>query len=149
MRSLIFSLTLIVALMACNGKKGQNGIDANMINNPATANNPNIDKTKLPVITLVKTEHDFGTISQGEIVSYSFKFQNTGKSDLLIANVIASCGCTVPSFPKKPIAPGESEFINVQFDSKGRTGNFTKDITIYANTIPNSIQLIIKGNIIK
>jgi hypothetical protein len=149
MRSIIFSLVLIVALIACNGKKGQNAIDANIINNPASANNPNIDKSKLPAITLAKTEHDFGRISEGEKVSYSFKFQNTGKSDLLISNVIASCGCTVPSYPKRPISPGESEFINVQFDSKGRSGNFTKDITIYANTIPNSIQLIIKGNIIK
>jgi hypothetical protein len=149
MRSIIFSLALIVALVACNGKKGQNTVDANLINNPASANDPNIDKSKLPVITLAKTEHDFGRISEGEKVSYSFKFQNTGKSDLLISNVIASCGCTVPSYPKRPIAPGESEFINVQFDSKGRSGNFTKDITIYANTIPNSIQLIIKGNIIK
>lgn len=149
MRNIIFSLALIFAIVACNGKKGQNGIDANMINNPASANNPNIDKSKLPIITLYKTEHDFGKINEGEKVSYSFKFENTGKSDLLISNVIASCGCTVPSFPKKPIAPGETEFINVQFDSKGRSGNFTKDITIYANTIPNSIQLIIKGNIIK
>jgi hypothetical protein len=149
MRTIIFSLVLIVALAACGGKKGQNGMDPNLINNPASANNPNIDKSKLPVITLDKTEHNFGTITAGEKVSYSFKFRNTGKSDLVIANVIASCGCTVPSFPKEPIAPGETEFINVQFDSKGRNGNFTKDITIYANTIPNSMQLIIKGNIVK
>jgi hypothetical protein len=149
MRTLIFSLALIIALTACNGKKGQNAVDANLINNPASANNPNVDKSKLPVITFVKTEHDFGRISEGEKVSYSFKFQNTGKSDLLISNVVASCGCTVPSFPKKPIEAGESEYINVQFDSKGRNGNFTKDITVYCNTIPNSVQLIIKGNIIK
>ena len=142
-------MALIVALVSCNGKKGQNGMDANMINNPASAENPNIDKSKLAVIAFSKTEHDFGKITEGEKVSYSFKFVNTGKSDLLISNVVASCGCTVPSFPKKPIASGDSEFINVQFDSKGRSGNFTKEITVYTNTIPNSAQLIIKGNIIK
>jgi hypothetical protein len=149
MRSVFLSLVLMLALIACNGKKGQNGVDANIINNPVSANDPNIDKSKLPVITFTKTEHDFGQVSEGEKVSYSFKFLNSGKSDLLISNVIASCGCTVPSFPKKPIAPGETEFINVQFDSKGRSGKFTKDITVYSNTIPNSFQLIIKGNIIK
>lgn len=149
MRTIVFSLILLIALSACGGKKGQNNIDPNLVNNPASANDPNIDKSKLPVVTFDKTEHNFGTITDGEKVSYSFKFKNTGKTDLVISNVVASCGCTVPSFPKEPIAPGETEFINVQFDSKGRSGNFTKEITVYSNTIPNSVQLIIKGNIVK
>ena len=149
MRCLFYSFVILLTLAGCNGKKSQDAVNANLINNPASADNPNIDKSKLAVLSLAKTEHDFGRISEGEKVSYSFKFANTGKSDLLISNVVASCGCTVPSFPKKPIAPGETEYINVVFDSKGRSGNFTKDVTIYSNTIPNSIQIIIKGNIIK
>jgi hypothetical protein len=148
-RTFIFSLVLLIALTSCNGKKDRNIVNTDMVNNPATANNPVVDQSKLPVISFSKSEHDFGRIIEGEKVSYSFKFQNTGKTELIISNVVASCGCTVPSFPKKPIPPGETEFINVVFDSKGRSGNFTKDVTVYSNTIPNSIQLIIKGNIIK
>ena len=149
MRNLLILVTLVIILTSCGNKKSVNGVDPNMINNPATASNPNVDKTQLPVITFKQTEHDFGRIMEGEKVSFSFKFENTGKSALLISNVIASCGCTVPTFPKKPIQPGETEFINVQFDSKGRSGNFTKDVTVYANTIPNSTLLTIKGNIVK
>jgi hypothetical protein len=146
MKYLVLSL-LLFTLMSC-GNKGNKGLSGDLINNPATASGT-MDPSKVAVITFDKTTHDFGKVSEGEKVAYSFKFINTGKNDLIIANVIASCGCTVPTFPKEPIKPGNSEYINVQFDSKGRSGEFNKEVTIYANTIPNSTQLFIKGKIEK
>jgi hypothetical protein len=147
MKRISIFLVLIFGLFACNSNK-QKGLNGDVINNPLTASG-NTDPSKLPVITFDQTSHDFGKVIEGEKVTHSFKFKNTGKSDLVISNVIASCGCTVPTFPKDPIKPGNSDYINVQFDSKGRSGNFSKEVTIFANTIPNSTQIIIKGNISK
>ena len=103
----------------------------------------------MPVITFTGTTHDFGKIVEGEKVSFAFSFTNTGKSDLIIAQVIASCGCTVPSFPKKPIRPGETEYIDVAYDSKGRPGTFQKSVTVHSNTVPAQTELYIKGNVIR
>jgi hypothetical protein len=94
-------------------------------------------------------EYDFGRIQEGEKVTYMFKFTNTGKSNLVIATAVGSCGCTVPKFPKEPIKPGDSEFIKVEFDSKGRVGPNEKQVTISANTIPNITELKIKAEVIK
>lgn len=141
----IFILTILF-FGGCKNKS-TSGLDTSLIKNPATASGNKGDK--LPVISFTDTKHDFGKIIEGETVSFAFKFTNTGRSDLIIANVIASCGCTVPSFPKKPIRPGESEFIDVAFDSKGRPGTFTKSVTVYANTSPNQVELYISGNVVR
>lgn len=95
-------------------------------------------------IVFEKDVHDFGTIEYGGNGSYDFKFSNTGKSPLIISNARGSCGCTVPKWPKEPIAKGQSGSINVQYDTK-RPGPFTKTVTISSNgTNPNRV-LTIKG----
>jgi len=133
-------------MIGCN-QKSNNKISPDLVNNPASASSTK--KGKLSEITFKSTIHNFGEIKEGTQATFSFKFTNTGKSDLVIANCIPSCGCTVPKFPKEPIKPGESNYIDVTFDSKGRSGTFTKDVTIYSNTIPNTTQIFIKGNIKK
>ncbi len=70
-----------------------------------------------PKITFDKTEHDFGTINEGDIVETVFSFTNNGKSELIILSAKGSCGCTVPEWPKKPILPGEKGEIKVKFNS--------------------------------
>ncbi|NOY49916.1 MAG: DUF1573 domain-containing protein, partial [Chlorobi bacterium] len=102
----------------------------------------------LPVITFEETEHDFGKIIQGEKVSYSFKFTNTGKSALLISRVSTSCGCTVSSYPKVPVQPGQTEYVEATFDSKHKKGFQNKSITIMANTQPNKTVIRIKGQVV-
>jgi hypothetical protein len=92
---------------------------------------------------------NFGKIIQGEKVTYSFKFTNTGKSDLVITGASGSCGCTVPSFPKGPITPGKSGLIDVLFNSEGKKGIQNKTITVLANTQPNAVTLKIKVEIIE
>jgi len=104
---------------------------------------------ELPVMTFAETEHDFGTIVEGEKVSYVFKFKNTGASDLVISSARASCGCTVPEYPKTPIKPGEEERVTVTFDSKGKPGMNHKDVTIVTNCQPNTQLLKITVNVIK
>ena len=122
-------------------------ISSDVVNNPNTANGKS-DPTKLPAIKFVEEVHDFGKIIEGETVSYYFKFTNTGRSDLLIADVNTSCGCTVPSYPKEPIHPGQSNFIKVSFNSAGKRGFQTKNIVIVANTQPNSTAIKIKAQVV-
>ncbi len=99
-----------------------------------------------PLTDLKFTEEtfDFGNLTAGEKASHTFKFKNTGKEPLVISNAKGSCGCTVPKWPKEPIAPGKSGEIEVTFDSKGKKGKQTKNVTITANTDPaNTIIKII------
>lgn len=79
------------------------------------------------------TKHDFGTITEGEKVQHAYHFKNTGEYPLLITKAVASCGCTVPSYPKEPIPPGGEGDIMVEFNSKNRPGHQQKNILIYSN----------------
>lgn len=102
---------------------------------------------KYPVMTFEKTEHDFGTISAGSKVNYSFQFKNTGEADLIITRAIGSCGCTIPEYPKTPIKVGESAKIDVSFNSAGKHGNQQKSVTISTNSKAGVESLLIKASI--
>ena len=141
------------ALSACTSKKNSdvpdNAINTDVVNNPATASKSTNPKDNVPKYEFEKEEHDFGTITQGESVSYAFRFKNVGNGDLVIRSANGSCGCTVPEFPKDPVKPGESAIINVTFNSEGKEGLQNKTVTLIANTIPNTYILSIKANVIK
>ena len=81
-----------------------------------------------------KTEHDFGTINEGDVVETVFSFTNEGKSELIITSAKGSCGCTVPDWPKEPIMPGEAEEIKVKFNSYRKPNLQQKQITLRTNT---------------
>ncbi len=98
-------------------------------------------------ITFDETEYQFGSVDAGEKVQHIYRFTNTGDEPLLLTNARGSCGCTVPSWPKDPIEPGESGAIVVEFDSKGKSGPQTKQVTISANTGPEQTILYIKGEV--
>jgi hypothetical protein len=99
-------------------------------------------------ISFNELQYDFGTIKQGKNVSHSFAFQNTGTEPLIIKSAKGSCGCTVPKYSKKPIAPGQWSEILVTFKSANKDGAQTKTITINANTTPNPTRLIITANVL-
>ena len=122
-------------------------LDPDVINNPATASGNS--KDNVPVIVFDFDTHDFGTLDEGEKVSYAFKFTNTGKGDLVIRHAQGSCGCTVPEFPKEPIHPGGTGIVNVTFNSEGKEGNQNKTVTIISNTIPNTKVINITAKVIK
>lgn len=95
-----------------------------------------------------KTEHDFGIISEGDIVETIFKFTNTGKSELIITSAKGSCGCTVPEWPKQPIMPGESGEIKVKFNSSGKPNLQQKNVTLVTNTTNGKEVIKIKAQVI-
>jgi len=93
--------------------------------------------------------YDFGTVTSGDKVKTSFKFTNTGDEPLVISDVKTSCGCTASDYPREPVAPGESAEIEAVFDSSGKSGAKTKNITVMTNTNPSSNVLILEGNVEK
>lgn len=101
-------------------------------------------------IKFEKTSHNFGTFSESNSkVTCTFKFTNIGDNLLVIHQAIASCGCTVPQYPKEPIKPGESGEIVVTYNGAGRfPGHFRKSITLRTNGKQEIIRLYIEGNMI-
>jgi len=81
-----------------------------------------------------ETEHDFGTINEGDVVEHTFTFTNTGKAPLVIVTAKGSCGCTVPEWTKEPVAPGATGSMLVKFNSNGKPNAQNKQVTITANT---------------
>ena len=96
-------------------------------------------------ISFDKKEYNFGTVKEGEIVKTTFMVTNTGKNDLVITNAQASCGCTVPNWPKKPIAPGKTGEIQVSFNTSGKPNRQSKSITLTTNTVKGREVLKISG----
>ncbi len=99
----------------------------------------------LPAFSFEKTEHDFGTIKEGEKVSYTFKFKNTGEAPLIISKVQPSCGCTAPDWSKEPIPVGGEGFVKVEFDSNGKPNIQQKSVNVTANTWPQVTTLRFKA----
>ncbi len=110
---------------------------------------PTIKPEDAATMAFSEIKHDFGTITEGEKVEHVFKFKNTSANPLIINNARGSCGCTVPEWPKEPIAPGASSEIRVKFDSKGKKGSNNKQVTIDANTIPGSTVLNILADVVQ
>lgn len=100
-------------------------------------------------IDFIKETHDYGTIKYGADGSCTFEFKNIGNAPLIISNAKGSCGCTVPSWPKEPIAPGAKGSIKVQYDTK-RPGPINKSVTITSNAVNGSEGTVIriKGNVL-
>lgn len=154
--TLIASCIALISLSACNNEKAADAnaatkeISTDLINNPSTAaeDAPAVDPENAPQFEFEETVIEFGEISQGEKVKRMFKFTNVGKSDLIISDAKGSCGCTVPVWPRNPIAPGEGGEIEVVFDSKGKAGRQNKTVTLVANTVPNTKVLAIKGDVL-
>ncbi len=89
--------------------------------------------------------YDFGKIKEGTIVEHTYTVKNVGDAPLFISNCRASCGCTIPTWPKEAIASGESAKIEVKFNSSHKEGDVSKAITVTANTDPEQNFLTIKG----
>ncbi|MBT8317042.1 MAG: DUF1573 domain-containing protein [Lutibacter sp.] len=98
-----------------------------------------------PIAKFDKTEFEFGTIKEGEVIDGVFSITNVGKVDLLILDAKPSCGCTVPSWPKEPIQPGATAELKFKFNSRGKVGNNNKSITLKTNTEKGTEVLRVKG----
>lgn len=111
----------------------------------ATSVEPAVPTGPTTTVEFTETEFDFGTVQEGEKVSHTYKFKNTGSEPLIISDAKGSCGCTVPSWPKEPIAPGKTGEILVEFNSQGKSGNRNQKVTLTANTNPPQTFLSLKG----
>ena len=98
-------------------------------------------------VQLIDSVFDFGTITEGEKVEFNYRFKNSGSNPLIIFNANASCGCTIPEKPEKPIMPGEEGVIKVVFNSSGKKDHQTKDINVNANTSPEFPVLKLTGTV--
>ena len=155
----IAMVTLLVAFVACKSDKTADGSTTSATapaadpSAPAPAPGaetapaaPTGPTTTVEFETMV---HDWGELKDGEHMKYEFKFKNTGSEPLVISDAKGSCGCTVPEWPREPIAPGASAAIKVEFDSKGKGTDDgqkqTKRVTVTANTNPAQTYLTISG----
>jgi hypothetical protein len=144
MKKLFLSLVAAgLLLSACNQSKTGSTAAATDSTATTTANAANA-----PVMKFEKESHDFGKIKTGDKVNYDFKFTNTGKSPLIISEAHATCGCTIPEWPKAPVKPGESGIIKVTFNSAGKNGLQDKQITVTANTVPAQTMVHLIGEVL-
>ncbi len=141
MKKVIIVLTGIVAMASCTSNEAATAEErkteyAEFIDEPTS-------------IEFEQPIYDFGTVTDGEEVEYEYEFTNTGDVNLVLLDVSASCGCTVPeNWPKEPIAPGETGKISVKFNSTGRVGAAQKSIRVDANTNPTTTNLTLKGTVV-
>lgn len=131
-----------MALTSCNEKAESATID--QANLTAAAANKEV-AGNFPEMTFTETEFDFGTVEEGTVVEHEYKFTNTGSAPLIVVNAKGSCGCTVPTWSKEPIAPGAEGTMLVKFNTNGKPNAQTKTVTIKANTESGTESIRIKG----
>lgn len=143
---LLFVFILSVAFVSCKE------------NATSKINTSNLEKAKerdeilslgAPVVAFDTTEYDFGELTEGEVAEGVFKITNEGKVDLIITSAKATCGCTVPEWPKEPIAPGATADLKFTFNSRGRVGKQSKSITLQTNSEKVTEVIRIKGTVVK
>jgi len=102
----------------------------------------------LPVLSLHKTEHDFGSLKRNEKARYKFTYKNTGNSPLVVSDVRSSCSCTIPDWTKTPIPPGNEGELLIDYDTS-KPGRFNKVLLLFSNGKIGTYKVVIKGNVLK
>lgn len=100
-----------------------------------------------PKISFEEASYAFGDITQGDVVTHVFNYENTGNEALVISNVRTSCGCTAPDWSREPLAPGETAELTIKFNSRGKMGMQNKIITITSNAVNSTEQVKITANV--
>ena len=144
---MVLAGALLLGLTACNDSAASKIKKAEAESKEASMDVDMTASQGTPVFAFAQEQHDFGSINEGVKAEHDFTFTNTGDAPLIISNAKGSCGCTVPQWPREPIAPGETGVIHVVFDSSGKPGMQTKQVTLNANTIPNSKVLTITAQV--
>ncbi|TXC77044.1 DUF1573 domain-containing protein [Luteibaculum oceani] len=158
----IIALVLVVDTFVMDDEGGSYQQSTSQPKSNLVANNPNLPTSNLvnppveeepesnlptTVMSFGEMTHDFGTIKQDTENKKIFTFTNTGSEPLVISNAVGSCGCTVPAYPKEPIAPGETGEIEVVYKPGKQKGQQSKTVTITANTEPKTTRLSISANV--
>jgi len=141
MNKLIAVFFLICIISSCNIRNMKNKGDVQAANVA-----PHF--TDSTTVQMIDSAYNFGKVTDGDKVEYSYRFRNTGKNPLIVSSAVASCGCTVPEKPEEPIKPGETGFLKVVFNSKGRVGDVHKEITVTSNAYPQFPVLQLTGQVV-
>ncbi|MFA6200803.1 MAG: DUF1573 domain-containing protein [Bacteroidales bacterium] len=144
MKKLVLSLLLIFGVTF--GVMAQNNKSAAQTSKPAESAQLNKPVGTQAEITFEKVEHDYGDVIKGGNGETSFTYKNTGKAPLVLSNVRSSCGCTVPSWSREPLMPGQTASIKVKYNT-ANVGPINKSITVESNATTNRIVLKIKGKV--
>jgi hypothetical protein len=131
----------LIFLSGCDQVPSENS----RINKESANEVPDAEK---PVMKFRETTFNFQKVNEGEEVTHEFEFTNEGKTDLLISKAVASCGCTVPEWPKEPVRPGKGGRIKATFNTEGKSGQQHKTIVITANTKPEQTNVFLEGEVI-
>ncbi|CAL2055771.1 DUF1573 domain-containing protein [Tenacibaculum sp. 190524A05c] len=146
MKKIIAILALTVSFSAMVSCKKGNAAAKVKQENVTEANQRDKEISQgAPSISFDREVHDFGTVEEGFVVETSFKVTNTGKSDLVITDAKATCGCTVPTWPKEPIKPGDSAEVQVKFNTAGKPNKQSKTVTLTTNTAKGQEQVKVTG----
>ena len=108
-----------------------------------------VENPNAPDFKFEEETYDFGTITEGDKISFEYKFTNIGKQPLIITRAKGSCGCTIPQWPKEPIKGGEQGTIKIVFNSKGKLGKQRKTVTINSNAKTPAKRLFLVGTVLK
>lgn len=138
---LLVAIAATLGLTSCNEKATATIDEANLT---AAAETKEASEN-YPVMSFDEMEYDFGTVDEGTVVEHEFTFTNTGKAPLIVVDAKSSCGCTVPTWSKEPIAPGATGSMMVKFNTNGKPNAQTKAITVTANTEKGTESVRIKG----
>lgn len=155
MRRFLFMGLILCGLMtACQSSGGGKRVEeirddsgvsnADLVRNPVSADQP-LDTVNVAKIVFEEKEYNFQEAYEGDIVIHVFTFKNTGKIPLIISDARSTCGCTVPNWPREPIAPGGEGQIEVRFNTSHKKGRQNKKVTVTANTYPGDTELFVYG----
>lgn len=137
MKKLIAILCIVSVFFSCNIRNSKN--------RPGLKSNLAAGFTDSTSMIMLDSTYDFGKVTDGEKVTFNYRFRNTGDKPLIIASAVASCGCTVPEKPEEPIKPGETGILKVVFNSEGRVGPAHKEIRVSSNAYPPFPTLLLTG----
>lgn len=139
----MFSLAFMIVLGSCSS--AEKDVSTDLIN---IVPGKNIDTTTLPKITFEDSIYNFGKVAEGEIVRFTYEFENTGNGPLIISRVETSCGCTTAKdWSGSPYATGDEGKITVEFDTNKRPGHQKKSIDIITNSVPAVKRIYLEGDV--
>lgn len=139
---ILLATTAAFSLFSCK----DNAVNKVVEEKVAAAEQRDVAMETFPVMSFKEEQFDFGEIDQGTHVEHVFTFTNTGDAPLVITNASSSCGCTIPQYPREPVAPGEEGELLVKFDGSGR-GTVSKNITLTTNTEKGMERLRIRATV--
>ena len=141
MSKLLMTVIFSCMLFSCDIRKNNSKPDVKLTD-------PSVQTFKdSTTVQVIDSVYNFGTITDGQKVEYSYMFKNIGKNPLIITSAAPSCGCTVADKPEQPVKPGETGFIKVVFNSQGRVGEAHKEIAVTSNAYPAFPVLLLKGKV--